>query len=405
MSDPMRERIASAIGAEAVRREPGGTLHVTPGSVEAAAGVLGLAHDEGWRVALAGGGTWQDDRGPADLVLSTRGLDRVGPISAADLVVTAEGGVPLDQLRQHVLERGAWLPLDPPGRPERTLGSVLATATGGPLRHGMGPVREQVLGLTVVTGDGRVVRAGGTTVKNVAGFDLVKLHVGGFGGFGLVAAAHLRLRALPRADGTWFATGERDALTSAARALQEHDVDPVAVELLSPALAAHPEWTLAVRLAGGPDAVAGEAARLHGLGRLPWREATAEERILLWQSAARAVATAPVTIRLGVLSEGIDEAIDLVTGRLGEGMLSAGPVSGTLRWSGRTDADALRALRGLLAAREIPLTLERGPWPLRRALGHFGAYREGVGGLVSRLREAFDPRGTLLCPLDTGDAT
>ena len=53
-----------------------------------------------------------------------------------------------------------WLAVDPPGRPERSLGSVIATATAGPLRHGFGPVRDHVLGCTVATGDGRLVKAG-----------------------------------------------------------------------------------------------------------------------------------------------------------------------------------------------------------------------------------------------------
>jgi FAD/FMN-containing dehydrogenase len=110
-----------------------------------------------------------------------------------------------------------WLALDPPGRPERSIGSVIATATAGPLRHGFGPVRDHVLGCSVATGDGRLVNAGGRVVKNVAGYDLTKLQVGGFGGFGIIAEVHLRLRALPRADVTLLARGARDALTSGAR--------------------------------------------------------------------------------------------------------------------------------------------------------------------------------------------
>ena len=85
-----------------------------------------------------------------------------------------------------------WLAIDPPGRPERSVGSVAATATAGPLREGFGPVRDHVLGCTVVTGDGRIVRAGGRVVKNVAGFDLAKLHVGGFGAFGITTSASAR---------------------------------------------------------------------------------------------------------------------------------------------------------------------------------------------------------------------
>ena len=137
-----------------------------------------------------------------------------------------------------------WLALDPPGRPERSIGSVVATATAGPLRHGFGPVRDHVLGCSVATGDGRLVNAGGRVVKNVAGYDLTKLQVGGFGGFGIIAEVHLRLRALPRADVTLLARGARDALTSGARDIVAANLLPAALELLSPALAAEADWVL-----------------------------------------------------------------------------------------------------------------------------------------------------------------
>ena len=57
-------------------------------------------------------------------------------------------------------------------------------------------------------------------------------------------------------------------------------------------------------------------------------------------------------------------------------------------------------MRHLLATREIPVTVERAPWGLRHATGHFGAYREGVGSLVAELRRRFDPSGLIQVALD-----
>src|SRR5207249_3367547 len=82
-------------------------------------------------------------------------------------------------------------------------------ATAGPLRQGFGAVRDHVLGVTFVTGDGRLVHSGGRVVKNVAGYDLTKLEAGGFGAFGVIVLVHLRLRALPRADQTFVLAGTR----------------------------------------------------------------------------------------------------------------------------------------------------------------------------------------------------
>jgi hypothetical protein len=82
--------------------------------------------------------------------------------------------------------------------------------------------------------------------------------------------------------------------------------------------------------------------------------------------------------------------------------VSAAPGAGVIRWTGDGPPDRLRALRRAAAAREIPMTLERAPWPIRRALGHFGAYREGVGQVVARLRDSFDPGKCLSVALEGG---
>jgi hypothetical protein len=92
-----------------------------------------------------------------------------------------------------------------------------------------------------------------------------------------------------------------------------------------------------------------------------------------------------------VLGDGVDDTIDLLAHELDEGLVSAGAGQGMIRWTGNSTVDRVRALRRAAAAREIPMTLERAPWTARRALGHFGAYREGVGKIVGRLRETFDP--------------
>src|SRR5690606_24106076 len=152
----------------------------------------------------------------------------------------------------------------------------------GPLRQGFGPVRDHVLGSTVVTGDGRVVEAGGKVVKNVAGYDLTKLHVGGFGGFGVITALHLRVRALPAEDRTFQVSGPREAMFDAGRSLLAAGVSLAALELLTPALAARPEWTLVARLAGTADGVAAEAAQLGPASGARWASLPDAAASALW---------------------------------------------------------------------------------------------------------------------------
>ena len=217
-------RLRSALGP-AVSEDRDGRPRVTPDSIDGLAAVLGLASDEHWMVRVEGGRTWMPADAPADLAVSTERLDRITSVAPADLVATVQAGATIRAVGGRLAGHRTWLAIDPPGSPDRTLGSVLATATAGGLRHRFGPVRDQVLGTTVVTGDGRVVRAGGIVVKNVAGFDLSKVQIGGFGAFGVIAEANVRLRALPRAQRTLLATGDLDPLANAAQVLINAGID------------------------------------------------------------------------------------------------------------------------------------------------------------------------------------
>src|SRR5438132_7677559 len=390
------DAVEIAGGAEAVPR-------VAPASPDAVALLLGTAREEGWRVRLEGAGTWLPADAPADLALTTRRLDRVPAVEPQDLAATAEAGIGCDQLRQQLADRGAWLALDPPGLAGRTLGAVVATATAGPLRHGFGAVRDHLVGVTFVTGDGRLIQSGGRVMKNVAGYDLTKLQAGGFGAFGVIVLVHLRLRALPRVDQTLVLWGAREDLARVADDIAAAGLTLAALELLSPALARRERWVLAVRLAGSAALVAAEEAGLRGATGGQFAALRADEAHAFWMRAAEAFATRPVTFRVGGLPDSSDDLLDLIQHQVGDEWVSASPGTGTLRWAGETTVDRLRRLRRTLAAQEVPLTVERAAWPLRRAVGHFGAYREGVGPLVAGLRHTFDPGNAIAVAVESED--
>lgn len=400
MSHDILDRLRSLLGTASVSRDPDGIPRATPDSTDAFAATLRLADESEWRVRLEGHGSWVPADAPADVAVTTRGLDRILAVHPADLVATVEAGVAMDALQRRLAEEGMWLALDFPGRPERTVGSIVATATAGALRAGFGPVRDHILGCTAVTGDGRVVRPGGTVVKNVAGYDLTKLQVGGFGAFGALTTLHLRLRALPTTDATLVARAPRDHLTSAARDLSDAGVHPQALELISPAVAADSEWILAARCVGSEEGVEGDVARILDAADLAWARLEPESAHAFWHLVTHAGSGATMTLRLGVLAPGLDELLDLVGQHLDEGLIWAGASQGGMRWAGDATADSVRTLRRLAAEREVPLTLERAPWALRHLVGHFGAYREGVGPLVTQLREVFDPGGRLVVAMD-----
>jgi glycolate oxidase FAD binding subunit len=391
----IHDKVRALLGRDAILEVgavAGAPPRVAPDSVDAVALLLRTANQEGWRVRVEGGGSWTPADAPADLCLTTRRLNRVTAIHPQDLAATAEAGVGLDVLRQSLADRGVWLAVDPPGLAGRTLGSVIATATAGPLRQGFGPIRDHLLGVTFVTGDGRLVQGGGRVMKNVAGYDLTRLQTGAFGAFGVIVLVHLRLRALPRVDRTLVLEGSRDELATVADAVRDSGVTPAALELMSPALARRDRWALAVRLVGSAALVesAEPVLRHAAAGRIvPLR---ADEAQALWLRAAEGLGMRAITLRVGGLPEGADELLDQLQHQIGDEWISASPGVGTIRWSGDAPTpERLRHLRRMLAEREVPLTLERAPWELREAVGHFGAYREGVGPLVSGLRRTFDP--------------
>src|SRR5712664_3915201 len=212
------EKVTALLGEGAVLKPSTDRVpRIAPGSPDAVALLLGTAHQEGWRVRIEGAGTWLQSDAPADLALTTRRLDRVPAVEPADLTATAEAGIGLDQLRQQLADRGA------------RLGSIVATATTGPLRHGFGPIKDHLLGVTFVTGDGRMVQSGGRVMKNVAGYDLTRLQAGGFGAFGVIVLVHLRLRTLPRADVTYVLEGAREDLTQVGEDIAGAGLTPAAL--------------------------------------------------------------------------------------------------------------------------------------------------------------------------------
>jgi len=197
--------------------------------------------------------------------------------------------------------------------------------------------------------------------------------------------------------------GTREDLTHVAEDVAAAGLQPAALELMSPALARRAGWALAVRLAGSAALVAAEEAGLRGASGGRFTALRAEEAHSFWMRAAESFATRPITFRTGGLPDSSDELLDLLQHQVGDEWVAASPGVGAIRWAGDTTIDRLRRLRRTLAGLEVPLTLERAPWPIRSAVGHFGAYREGVGPLVAGLRRTFDPGEAFVVAVEGSD--
>ena len=205
----VRDRVGAILGS--VRLTERGVAVATPATDAEAAAVMRVALEEGWLVLPQGSGigprAFGDGRVQGgglhraripDLILSSAGMTELVDHEPGDLNVAVRAGVTLGDIQSAVSGDGQWLALDPPGGDDVTLGGVVSTGIAGPLRAQYGRPRDQVLGLTVVDGRARVLRLGGRVVKNVAGFDLVRLAAGSCGALGMITQINFRL--YPRAE-------------------------------------------------------------------------------------------------------------------------------------------------------------------------------------------------------------
>jgi glycolate oxidase FAD binding subunit len=208
-----------------------------PGSVEELCAVMRAAHGRRAAVAPWGGGTQQRIGAPPerlDLVVRTARLDRVLVHEPDDLTISVQAGVTLGALRERLARHGQMLPLDPPLADRATIGGLIATAADGPRRLGYGTLRDLLIGVAVVEADGRLSRAGGMVVKNVSGFDMMKLYLGSYGTLAVVASANFKLLPQPRAAGSMlcrFASPQQ--AFAAAEALHLTQLTPTAAEYLN----------------------------------------------------------------------------------------------------------------------------------------------------------------------------
>jgi glycolate oxidase FAD binding subunit len=168
-----------------------------------------------------------------DLAISTRSIDRVIDYAVSDLTITVEAGIAIKTLRDMLTQQGQMLPLDVPFAGTATLGGTLAANLNGPRRLGYGAWRDIVIGLEFVTAEGKVARAGGKVVKNVAGYDIPKLHIGAFGTLGVITEVSLKVFPLAPASATFvFGYASAEEAGRAAQSIRGSQLFPQALQLL-----------------------------------------------------------------------------------------------------------------------------------------------------------------------------
>lgn len=317
-----------------------------------------------------------------DVALETHGLNRVLELSQADLTVSVEAGITLEELSEELARVGQFLPVDPFNSPGHTVGGLLAAGLSGPLRLHYGSPRDFTIGLRVALPDGRLAASGGRVVKNVSGYDLNKLHQGALGTLGVIVAASFKVYPHPLHQTTVETAveglDELDAAWTEAERAFRLPLEPAALELVADAQGG---WRLYALLAGSRRGVERAAAELG------WRACEPG----FW--AAHAERGSATWARISVPRLALPQVLELLpTGH----RWSCSVGVGTVQWLDASDAEQVSRIRTAAEATGGSLVLMAAPVELKRQLGTWGRPPSTLEWMT-HLKDAFDP-GRALSP-------
>jgi glycolate dehydrogenase FAD-binding subunit len=386
-----------------------------PQNIEELSEILKLASVKGWKVIPAGAGRWLEmGNRPREfhLVVSTSRMDRILDYEPADLTVTLEAGCALKAFNQLAAQNRQFIPLDPFGDADLTIGGTIATASIGPMRCAYGTPRDWLIGIRVVHADGRITKAGGKVVKNVAGYDLCKLYTGSYGTLGVIAEMSFKLRALPADEKTLiFYTDDLNALWTLAGKITDSDLHPTSCELLKPGDTVLPvedrSFALVLRFLNEEETVKSQiedALRLGGSLRSTqlsdedaeafWRVYNQSETTDQWSYSLR-LSALPADLRLTI--DDLNSVMPGVSWRAhaASGIIRARAEAGWLNLH-KTDEHIMKLieLRQRTQSRGGQLTILRAPDDVTGRIDVWGEVGT-TESLMRALKEKFDPESQL----------
>ena len=175
---------------------------------------------------------WGPPVSPGSAVVSCQKLNQILEHSPGDFTVGVQAGTPLVELQAALAHHGQWLAVDVPwGQPSQgSVGGLVARGLAGGFRQRYLGIRDQVIGISLLRADGTAAKAGGQVVKNVAGYDLMRLLAGSWGSLALITELNLRTLPIPtERRGLWI-TGELEGLATLSQWLLASSLSPERVD-------------------------------------------------------------------------------------------------------------------------------------------------------------------------------
>jgi glycolate oxidase FAD binding subunit len=259
-----------------------------PDNPEELAQVLSEASGSRQLTVFRGGGSkleWGRVPDRIDLVIGTARLNQLLAHRHSDMTVTVQAGMPLALLNRLLAEHRQYLPVES-AFDAASVGGIVATNDAGPLRHRFGTPRDLLIGVTLAMTDGRLVKAGGAVVKNVAGYDLGKLVSGSHGTLAAIVDATFKLLPMPLASTTLVATyADGNALARDVAALHASQVELTSFDVHA---SNDGRWMLLARMASSPAATEAQATAARRLMSSAPAAVTGEEERVLWEQQIRA---------------------------------------------------------------------------------------------------------------------
>ena len=304
---------------------------IEPASAEEVAATLAAASKQRSSVVIRGGGTklgWGRIPSSVDVLVSTKQLNALVAHEHADLTATVQAGARLDEVNRALARHGQWLPIES-AFDGSTIGGAIATNDSGPLRHRYGTPRDLLIGIRLALTDGRLVKAGGNVVKNVAGYDISRLMSGSHGSLAAIVSATFKLMPLPGASSTVVARfDDADALVSAVAALTGSQLEASAIEVrIGPpgrgasVGAADGRYELLLKFESTPGALQAHVRQARALvGDARCVVVASESEADVWRDSIRGPWTSPgVIVRFAWLPASLGAVLSVVDDLRGRG--------------------------------------------------------------------------------------